>query len=63
MGMSPAEMLLGRHPKSRLDLLKPITVERVEANQWKQKKQHDAKARDRSFKEGDTVFVKKLSDR
>ena len=57
-GMSPTEMLLGRRPKSRLDLLKPITAERAKANQWKQKKQHDAKASDRSFKEGDTVFVK-----
>ena len=34
-GMSPAEMLLGRHPKARLDLLKPLTAERIEANQWK----------------------------
>ena len=38
-GMSPAEMLLGRRPKSRLDLLKPMTADRFEANQWKQKKQ------------------------
>ena len=57
-GVSPAEMLLGCRPKSRLDLLKPITAERVEANQWKQKKQHDIKSRDRSFKEGDTVFIR-----
>ena len=57
-GMSPAEMLLGRRPKSRLDLLKPMTAERIEANQWKQKKQHDVRANDRCFQEGDTVFVK-----
>ena len=57
-GMSPSEMLFGRRPKSRLDLLKPITAERVEANQWKQKKQHDTKANDRCFKEGDTVFIR-----
>ena len=30
----------------------------MEANQWKQKKQHDIKSRDRSFKEGDTVFIR-----
>ena len=57
-GMSPSEMLLGHCLKSRLDLLKPITAERVEANQWKQKKQHDTKANDRCFKEGDTVFIR-----
>lgn len=34
-------MLLGRRPKSRLDLWKPMTAERVEANQWKQKKQYN----------------------
>ena len=57
-GMSPAEMLLGCRPKSRLDLLKPMTAERIEANQWKQKKQHDVRANDRCFQEEDTVFVK-----
>ena len=57
-GMSPSELLLGRRPKSRLDLLKPMTAERVEAKQLTQKKQHDAHAVDRSFVEGDTVFVK-----
>ena len=56
-GISPAEMLLGRRPKSRLDLLKPMTAERIEANQWKQKKQHDVRVNDRCFQEGDTVFV------
>ena len=52
-----AEMLLGRHPKLRLDLLKPITAERIEVNQWKQKKQHNVRANDRCF-QGDMVFVK-----
>ena len=37
-GMSPAEMLLGRCPKLRFDLLKPLTADRIEANQWKQNK-------------------------
>ena len=55
--MPPAEMLLGHRPKSRLDLLRPITVETVEGNQWKLKT-HDAKSSDRSFKKGDTVFIK-----
>ena len=29
-------MLLGHCPKLRLDLLKPLTADRIEANQWKQ---------------------------
>ena len=37
-GMSPTKMLLGRCPKSRLDLLKPLTAGRIKANQWKQNK-------------------------
>ena len=57
-GVSPSELLLGHWPKSRLDLLKPMTADRVEAKQLKQKQQHDASAVDRSFKEGDRVFVK-----
>ena len=56
--MSPSELLLGHRPKCRLDLLKPTTADRVEANQWKQKQQHDARCIDRCLKEGDTVFVK-----
>ena len=36
--MSAAKMLLGPHPKSRLDLMKPLTADRTEANQWKQNK-------------------------
>ena len=57
-GMSPSELLLGRCPKSRLDLLRPMTTEQVEAKQLTQKKQHDASAVDRSFVEGKIVLVK-----
>ena len=57
-GLSPAEMLLGRRPKSRLDLLTPLVAERIESRQQRQKQQHDASSRDRCFMEGDTVFVK-----
>ena len=57
-GMSPAEMLLGHRPKSRLDLLKPMTAERIEETQWKQKRQRDIRSTDRIFNVGDYVFVK-----
>ena len=38
IGVSPAELLLGRSPRSRLDLLKPHTAERVEAKRQSHKK-------------------------
>ena len=57
-GSSPAELLLGRQPRSRLDLLKPHTANWVERNQQRQKKQHDARARDRALKVGDEVFIR-----
>ena len=56
-GISSAEFLFGRRPRSRLDLLKPNTADRVEHKQQKQKEQHDAKARNRCFAVGDDVFV------
>ena len=56
--MSPVELHLGCRPKSRLDLLKPMTAERVETNQLRQKKQHFTSAIDCSFKEWDSVFAK-----
>ena len=58
IGLSPAEMLLGRRPISRLDLLKPHTADRVERKQLAQKSQHDRHARDRVFTEEDPVFVR-----
>ena len=57
-GVSPSELLLGRRPRSRLDLLKPHTADRVERKQMQQKRQHDDKAADRNFETGTTVFVR-----
>ena len=51
-------MLLGMIPRSRLDLLKPHTADRVERKQLAQKSQHDRHARDRVFTEEDPVFVR-----
>ena len=47
-GVSPAEMLLGRRPRSRLDILRPLTAERVEE---KQMSKHDAHAHERLLNE------------
>ena len=57
-GVSPSELLLGRRPRSRLDLLKPNTADRVETRQLQQKVQHDTRAKARTFKANDTVFLR-----
>ena len=57
-GISPSELLLGHHPKSRLDLLKPNTAERVESNQRKQKDKYNLRSRGRNFEVGYDVFVR-----
>ena len=55
-GISPSELLLGRKPRSRLDLLKPNTAQRVEDKQLHQKAAHDVSARHRKFELGDLVY-------
>lgn len=57
-GLAPAELLLGRRPRTRLDLLRPNTADRVEEKQRLQKKQHDSRAKARDFKEGEAVWMK-----
>ena len=57
-GISPAELLLGRRPRTRLDLLHPNTTGRVEEKQEAQKRHHDSKARARTFQKGEAVLVK-----
>ncbi len=61
MGISPSELLLGRRPRSRLDLLKPNIAERVEKKQSQQKEQHDSRARLRVFTVGQNIFLKNYS--
>ena len=56
-GISPSELLLGRRPRSRLDMLKPHAAERVEKRQSQQKQQHDLRSRERHMEVGTNVFV------
>ena len=49
-GLSPSELLLGHHPRSRLDLLKPNTAERVEHQQSKQ-------INDTTYTQGKGIFM------
>lgn len=51
-------MLLKKQPRTRLDLLKPNTAEKVEKAQRKQKEQHDTKAKARQLNVGDRVYVR-----
>ena len=60
-GVSPAELLLNRRPRTRLDLLKPHIADRVEQNQMKQKVYHDNTSRARTFDIGDAVYVRNYS--
>ena len=56
-GVAPAELLMGRRLRSRLDLLYPDLQTCVETQQLKQKQQHDSTKPLRSFLPGDTVFA------
>ena len=54
-GVSPAELLLGRKPKSRLDLLYPEIGRKVRGSQMSQKHLH---IKERTIMEGDRVFAR-----
>ena len=56
--ISPAELLMGRRPRSRLDVLFPKGNKKVEKAQEKQKQCHDNSKRLRVFVVGNKVLVK-----
>lgn len=56
--VSPAELLLNRRPRSRLDLLRPNLPEQVERQQEKQKSYHDCRAKKREFSVGASVWIR-----
>ena len=53
--ISPANLLINRQPKSKLDLVLPNLLKHVTAVQDKQKQQHDHHAKGQSFNPGDNV--------
>ena len=55
--IAPAELLLGRKPRSRLDILKPTVEERVQGKQQQQKTDHDKRSKVRQFAVEERVFV------
>ena len=59
-GKSPAELMLGRQPRSRLDLLKPDLEKTVHKKQDVQKRAHDKAALNSNF-QGEAVYVRNYS--
>ena len=57
-GISPAKLLLERSPRTRFDIIRPNTPERVEERQWQHKRNHDTRSKLHSLKLGDVVLVK-----
>ena len=57
-GISPAELLVGRRLRTRLDLLRPNLEERVERKQKEQKQRHSRIAKERKFEIGDLVYIR-----
>ena len=57
-GLSPAEMLLGRRPRSHLALIHPETSVKVTQSQERQKSAHDLHAKLHKFRVGDLVYVR-----
>ena len=60
-GVTPAEVLLNRRIRTRLDLIQPGLRHRVETHQGAQKVHHDNTKKERQFAEGDSVLVKNCS--
>ena len=61
-GVTPAEMLFGHQPRTRLDLLRPDISNQVQSRQQSQKSHHGQRARERKFQTGDTVSVHNFTD-
>ena len=56
-GISPAELLFGRRPRSTMDKLLPELHDRIEAQQHRQKVNHDTSKPARKFEVNDQVLV------
>ena len=56
-GVSPAELLLGRKPRSRLDLVYPEIGNKVRQSQAFQKQAHDWHTKERTMQEGEAVYA------
>ena len=60
-GVSPAELLLRRRPRSHLNIIQPNTSAHVRMKQLQQKSAHDLHSKDRQFQVDDPVFVRNFT--
>ena len=60
-GQFPAQLLLGRCPRSHLDVMHPQVDKRVHESQERQKANHDRCAKARTFMAGDKVYARNLT--
>ena len=60
-GRSPAELMLGRQPRSQLNLLKPNITQKVEQKQFSQKLTHDKSSVTHDFQKGEEVYARNFS--
>ena len=60
-GIPPAELLMGRKLRSRLDLLEPSLTSKVQQSQLAQKLNRDTKMPHRQFTEEDLVYAENFS--
>ena len=60
-GVSPAELLLGRQPRTHNTLLRPSTASRVREAQQRQRSSHDVRTRERTFNLTDPVYIRNFS--
>ena len=56
-GVTPAELLLGRRPRSVLDLVRPNLAQHVRSQQHRQKMHKDKHSKQRVFNVGNSVYV------
>ena len=59
-GMSPAQLLMNRRPRSRLDLLYPDIASQVKQHQQKQQQYHNVHAKARQFQVGEGVYIRQF---
>ena len=61
-GISPANLLMNRQPKSKLDLVLPNLSKQITDVQHKQKQQHDQHVKCLSFNPGDRLLARNYND-
>jgi transposase InsO family protein len=60
-GASPAELLMKRKPRCKLDLVRPNMASHVREKQMDQKANHDKRTKLRTFQVDDTVYAKNFA--